>query len=100
VRRGRLSAVSGVGRALLKLWAFAALRPEPVARHPGQRLDALGAGCLLGVVRAGRGSGGRWERSGACERGDEGVCPAPRGIDAQRGFAGVKGEPGGDVQQR
>ncbi|MDX6704654.1 MAG: hypothetical protein QOI48_500 [Solirubrobacteraceae bacterium] len=53
-----------------------------VASLAGSGSLRRGADGLLVVVCAGSGSGGRGERAGACERGDERVGPAPGGVDA------------------
>src|SRR5579884_2074781 len=42
-------------------------------------------------------SGGCWQGAEPLPAGEERVCPGPGGADLQDAFAGVAGEPGGDV---
>jgi hypothetical protein len=68
----------------------------------GSRAGFAGRGApevRLVVVRCAGWSGRRRERFEARERCGEFAGPAPRGLDAQRGGAGVEGQAGGDVQQ-
>ena len=62
-------------------WARLARAADAVARRAGSDSRRARRGLLV-VVRAGLGSGQGGERSGACERGDERVCPGPLVIDA------------------